>query len=346
MSFARLSVRTLRGWLAVALVSSSAACATSALPEDRAGISDEAIESIARSVTPADDLIAQIEHEEASRSLLHRELINVAYANTSSAQRLDLWLPSAGAGPFPVVVWIHGGGWERGDRRVRNTPPAEYLLKRGFAVGSIDYRLSSEAVFPAQIADVKAAIRHLRANSASYALDPSRIAVWGESAGGHLAALAGTTGSLTMFDDPALGNVGVSSRVQAVVDFYGPAAFHTFDRDAQEARCARRIAGGDSTASRLIGAPVGANPALAERASPITYVSAAAPPFFVQHGKADCMVPWRQSDALVRALRAKVTSAAVQVRYFDNAEHGGDEFNSDANLEDIVRFLNAAFNGV
>jgi acetyl esterase/lipase len=268
-----------------------------------------------------------------------REHRDVPYATASPAQRFDLYLPAEGNGPFPLVVWIHGGGWERGDRRLRDASPAEALLTRGFAVASISYRLSSEAVFPAQIHDVKAAVRHLRAQAPALGLDGSRIALWGESAGGHLAALAGTSADVATFDDPALGNNGVSSRVQAVIDFYGPTSFPTFDRDAQTARCQRRIAGPESTASRLIGAPVGANTSAALKASPIAYVSPNAPPFLIQHGKADCMVPWQQSEALANALRATISPADVQLQYFDGEEHGGASFTSPANIDRVVAFL-------
>jgi acetyl esterase/lipase len=270
---------------------------------------------------------------------LVRERHDVPYAALSPAQRLDLHLPAVGDGPFPVVVWIHGGGWERGDHRLRGNSPAESLLTRGFAVASISYRLSSEAVFPAQINDVKAAVRHLRAQAAELRLDGSRIALWGESAGGHLAALAGTSAGVEAFDDPALGNRGVSSRVQAVIDFYGPTSFPTFDRDSQAVRCPRRIAGADSTASRLIGAPVGANTGAALDASPISYVSSSAPPFLIQHGRADCTVPWLQSEALAGALRASNPPSDVTVEYFEGAEHGGAPFSSAANIDRVVAFL-------
>jgi acetyl esterase/lipase len=297
-----------------------------------------AAESYELSASAADISSTAVPAQPVAALVRRRE--DVAYATASPTERFDLFLPSDGAGPFPVVMWIHGGGWDRGDRHLPGNVPAQELLTRGFAVASLDYRLSGEAVFPAQIADVKAAIRYVRAHATEFALDAGRIAVWGESAGGHLAALAGTTSGGTQFDDPALGNAGVSSAVQAVVDFYGPAAFAVFDRDSQLAHCERRIGGADSTASRMIGAPVGANTALAELASPISYVSASAPPFLIQHGKADCTVPWQQSEALATALRAE--GDKVQVQYFDGEGHGGGKFVSAANLERVSQFLHSA----
>jgi acetyl esterase/lipase len=147
---------------------------------------------------------------------------DVAYASASPRQRLDLYVPSSGAAPYPLVVWIHGGGWERGDQTLAPDAPVRTLLTDGFAVASVDYRLSQDAPFPAQIDDVKAAVRFLRANAVTWSLDPKRFGAWGDSAGGHLAALLGTTGGVATFDAAALGNVDESSRVQAVVDWYGP----------------------------------------------------------------------------------------------------------------------------
>jgi acetyl esterase/lipase len=128
------------------------------------------------------------------------------------------------------VVIIHGGGWTVGDKR-GDLPTAAIpgFLDLGYVVASVNHRLADEAVFPAQLLDVKAAIRYLGANAADLGADPGRIAVVGESAGAHLAALLGTTEGIAEFDDPALGNTDQSSAVQAVVDFYGPADLTTSD---------------------------------------------------------------------------------------------------------------------
>lgn len=134
-----------------------------------------------------------------------RTWTNVTYAARSSANILDIYLPATGNGPFPLVVFIHGGGFFAGSK-TSGQAMREFVLARGYAVASIDYRLSGEAKFPAQIHDVKAAIRFLKANATTYAIDKNHVATWGESAGAGLAALAGTSGSVTAVEDLTMGN--------------------------------------------------------------------------------------------------------------------------------------------
>ncbi|MEJ2151260.1 MAG: alpha/beta hydrolase [Chloroflexota bacterium] len=211
------------------------------------------------------------------------------------ALALDLyWHPGAGR-PEPLVVWIHGGAWMMGDKSW--VPPTLPLLAEGFAMASIDYRLSQEAIFPAQIEDCKAAIRWLRANAARYNLDPDRVGAWGESAGGHLAALLGTAGGVAAWDQRG-GNREYSSRVQAICDWFGPSDLlrmgvmeSGFDHNAA-----------DAPEALLIGGPVQENKELAKRANPITYITPETPPFFIMHGERDDVVPVGQSELLHRAL--------------------------------------------
>ena len=163
-------------------------------------------------------------------------LQDVAYANTSSAQKLDLYLPE-GNGPFPVVINIHPGGFKMGDKDMVPGNTGKALLNAGYAIASIDYRLSGEATFPAAVLDAKAAVRFLRANAAKYNLDPDQIAAFGQSAGGNIAAMLGTTGDVAEFDDPSLGNAGISSRVQAVINWFGPTDFSQMDAQAKAQGC-------------------------------------------------------------------------------------------------------------
>jgi acetyl esterase/lipase len=208
---------------------------------------------------------------------------------------LDLYWHPGADGPEPLVVWIHGGAWMSGDKTWM--PPVLYLLDNGFAMASIDYRLSQEALFPAQIEDCRAAIRWLRANAARYNLDPDRVGAWGESAGGHLAALLGTASGVAAWDQRG-GNRGYSSRVQAVCDWFGPSDLlqmgvmkSGFDHNAK-----------DAPEALLIGGPVQENKEQANRANPITYITSESPPFFIMHGEHDDVVPLGQSELLHRAL--------------------------------------------
>lgn len=226
-------------------------------------------------------------------AVAHRDL---AYVNDGHQRhRLDLFLPKDGRN-LPLIVHIHGGAFRMGDKSAE--VPFEYLA-RGYAIASINYRLSQHAVFPAQIEDCKASVRWLRAHAAEYQLDPNRFAAWGSSAGGHLAAMLGTTGESREFDVGA--NLDQSSRVQAVVDYYGPTDFLQMDR--------HRPAGGmihdaaDSPESQLIGGPIQANPDKSRRADPAAYVTSKAPPFLICHGDSDPLVPHHQSEWLAEALK-------------------------------------------
>ena len=248
--------------------------------------------------------------------------------------RLDLYLP-AGPGPHPVLVWVHGGGWQSGDKSLDSGSVQVRQAGRGYVVASVNYRLSGQAIFPAQIQDVKAAIRFLRANASRWAADPSRIGVWGGSAGGHLAALAGTSGDVAELEGVVGGNLQASSRVQAVVDWYGPSDLP--DMPAQALPCSTDHSAPSAPEGRLLGCAIPACPETARRASPITYVSADDPPFHIVQGTADCTVPPLQSVTFDAALRAsRVVSDLTMI---PGAGHGGPEFSDSERLPALEAFL-------
>ena len=248
-----------------------------------------------------------------------RALSGVPYAAIPGVRplELDLYLP-AEPGPAPVVVFLHGGGWRLGSRHSAGPafpgPAAfEAVAAAGIAVASVDYRLSGEAVWPAQLHDGKAAVRWLRARADELGLDPTRVAAWGESAGGHLAELLALTG-----DDVALeGEVGVSgpsSAVDAVVAWYAPSDLGAVATDI----------GADpldpgSREAQLLGAPVSTVPDRAAHASPVTYVSSAAPPVLLLHGRDDTAVACVQSERLAAALHAAGTD--VDLHTYPGADH-------------------------
>ena len=254
---------------------------------------------------------------------------NLVYARTPEKKLLlDLYIPKlTSATPFPVVVWIHGGGWRGGNKA---KPHALPLVKHGYVVASINYRLSKQATFPAQIYDCKSAIRWLRANAKNFHLNPDRIGVWGASAGAHLAALLGTSGSVKDLDGN-LGNKGYSSRVQAVVDFYGPTDFLKMD----EAGSKITHNAPDSPESRLIGAPIQKSKEKVALANPITYVSKNASAFLIVHGDKDKIVPYEQS----RLLHSALLKVGVESTFYilKGGGHGrGGKFGSQE-LFEIVR---------
>ena len=268
---------------------------------------------------------------------------DVAYTLTEGTQKLNLYLP-AGDGPFPVVLNIHGGGFKFGDRSMVSAALGQALLDAGYAIASVDYRLSGEATFPSAVQDVKAAVRFLRANAAAYKLNPDKIGAFGFSAGGNLASLLGTTGDVAEFDDPALGNEGVSSRVQAVVDWYGPTDFSQMDAQAKAQGCGtsdQKHGAADSFESLYLGAAVSESPELAQKANPITYITPDDSPFLLQKGDQDCTVPVGQSQLLADALQA----AALDVQFdllsgVGHGDSGTPVFESADNVQVVIDFLN------
>jgi acetyl esterase/lipase len=215
---------------------------------------------------------------------------DVAYVNGGGArQSLDVYIPKDAKAPMPLVIWIHGGGWNSGGK---SAMPGAALLPYGYVVASINYRLSQDATFPAQIQDCKAAVRFLRAHAKDYNIDPDRIGVWGASAGGHLAALLGTTDGDKDLEGKG-GNEKVSSAVQAVIDFSGPADLRGLDDR-----------GVNGLVAKLLGAVSTKVPDKAAAASPVCHVSKSAAPHLIVHGETDDVVPVATSIAYQKALEA------------------------------------------
>jgi len=271
--------------------------------------------------------------------VLYRDLV---YDDESPLQALDIYLPDNGDRPYPVLVAIHGGGFSGGDKEDGQLIPVLSGLTRGYAVASIDYRLSPEATFPAAISDVKAAVRWLRAHAAEYGLDGSRIALWGDSAGGNLAALAGTAGDTDALRGPDPANADQADTVQAVVDWFGPISFLQTDRDFEEAGFDRPSAvDGRSFLSEYLGAPLDEVPGKVRASDPITYLTPADPPILIEHGTADGTVPYAQSVRLARAYEKAVGEDAVTLRPLRGAGHVDPAFYSRQHLDEVLDWLDA-----
>jgi acetyl esterase/lipase len=258
----------------------------------------------------------------------HRDLAYVKDGH--ERHKLDLYLPSKAADSLPVLVWVHGGAWQGGSKE---NCPALGLVARGYAVASINYRLSQHAKFPAQIEDCKAAIRWLRANAKKYNLNPERIGAWGASAGGHLVALLGTSGGVKELEGKG-GNPEQSSRVQCVVDWFGPTDF---------TKMGGRHDRPHSPEVRLLGGPVQENKDRAAKANPITYIRKGVPPFLIMHGDRDDTVPFGQSQLLAKAL----VKATVEVHFVPiaGAGHGGPGFNTPASRRLVAAFFERHLKG-
>jgi acetyl esterase/lipase len=276
---------------------------------------------------------ARLNKERAMKELLSGVKVskNLEYANARGKPLLlDVFVPEDAKEKLPLIVWIHGGGWSSGNKE---NCPALLFLKKGYAVASINYRLSQEAVFPAQIQDCKAAVRFLRAKAPEYNVDPERIGVWGGSAGGHLVALLGVTDGVMELEGDG-GNPGVSSRVQAVCDFFGPTDFIVIkeakmsgDPKAEQKLKDFRLADDNNVVTKLLGGPVEQKKELAEQASPIHYLKNVTadrknfPPFLIMHGDEDPIVPVEQSITFHDALKTAGLDSSLRV--YKGAKHGG-----------------------
>jgi acetyl esterase/lipase len=237
-----------------------------------------------------------------------RRVLDVRYGEVLGFRplELDLYVPLGLEGPVPVVVYVHGGGWQRGSRR--EPPPLlgpdfyDQIAGRGLAVAAVDYRLSGEACFPAPLEDVRAAVGWVRDHAADYGLDPGRVFLWGDSAGGHLALLAALTGSA----------------VGAVVAWFPVTDLAGLPADVADAGGVPD-SGPDSREARLLGAPAASVPDLARQASPVAHARADAPPVLLMHGTADDLVPAAQSIRLAEALDR--AGARVELELVSGASH-------------------------
>jgi acetyl esterase/lipase len=228
--------------------------------------------------------------------------------------KLDILRPKQPpAEPMPVVVYIHGGAWKAGSKA--GMPPlCNRLAQQGYFCASVEYRFSQEAVFPAQIEDCKCAIRFLRAHAKEYKINPDRIGVWGHSAGGHLVALLGTAGDAKDLEGKG-GWQDQSSRVQCVIDCFGPTDFTVIPKGLEGVKEQM-----SSPVTQLVGGPIPENIEKAAKASPITYVSKDDPPILIMHGDADPIVPLNQSEKFYEALKKAGVDATLHV--VKGAGHG------------------------
>jgi acetyl esterase/lipase len=243
-----------------------------------------------------------------------KKVADLDYAGTGNPrQKLDLYLPEKreGDAPLPVVVFIHGGGWQNGDKNGGGGKVAPFVATGKFAGVSIGYRLTGEAQWPAQIHDCKAAIRWIKGHAKEHGLDPDRIAVWGTSAGGHLVAMLGVSDGVSDLEGTIGAHTDQNARVKCVLNFFGPADLLTMGGSHDDA---------NSPESKLLGGPVQENPDKAKNASPVEHVTADDAPTLIVHGTEDPAVPYSQSVALEKRLEAAEVSAIFLT--IEGAGHG------------------------
>lgn len=257
---------------------------------------------------------------------------DVAYVGGGhEQQRLDIYQPQ-NAGQHPLIVWVHGGAWRAGSKQ---DMPLGGLIAQGFAVASVNYRLSTVAPMPAQMHDIKAAIRFLRAHAVDYGFDAKRFAVAGSSAGGHLAAFTGTSNGNAELEGKLGAHCDQSSDVQAIVSFFGAANLQTILGQSTPHGLSVRV----PALQLLLGGQPDEKPALAKLASPVAHVNAHAPPLLLIHGDADPQMPIGQS----RELDAAYRNAGLPVEFviMPGSVHGGKEFFDAERLMLVEKFLRA-----
>jgi len=264
-----------------------------------------------------------------------QRMTDIEYATVENHRLLlDLYLPQSQKNP-QLLVWIHGGAWRAGSK---SNMPLIPLVKQGFAVASVEYRLSPVAKFPAQIHDIKAAIRFLRGSASKYGYDAKKIGILGSSAGGHLVALMGVTnqhreleGDLGAFDQE-------SSNVDAIVDYYGPTNFMTILDQSTPHGLSVRV----PALELLLGDRPENTVRLAKLASPVFHVDAQDPPLLIIHGDQDPQVPINQSHELHGAYKKRGRDVTFEVIH--GGAHGGPEFFDKQHIKLVESFLRKHLN--
>jgi acetyl esterase/lipase len=255
---------------------------------------------------------------------------DIEYARVGELSlKLDLYVPATSSPP-PVILWVHGGAWRSGSK---TNSPLLPLTEKGYALASVDYRLSPVAQFPAQAYDIKGAIRFLRAKHQEYGIAAERMAIAGGSAGGHLAALVGVSGGEKELEGDVGNHLDQSSAVQAIVDFYGPTDLTTILLQSTPHGLSVRV----PALQLLLGGQPEKNPALAALASPVAHVDAKDPPLLIFHGDRDPQVPINQSHELVGAYKKHNLPVTLEVVY--GGGHGGKGFYTAEQLGEVDKFL-------
>ncbi len=294
--------------------------------------------------SPDEDVTINMDSEEGSDA--EDPFSNVAYAGESSAQVCDIHLPE-GDGPFPVIVLSHGGGFMFGDQKMELIQPViEAGIANGYAVVSVDYRKSAEVVFPGALADVKAAVRFVRAKADEYGFDTEHIAVWGESAGAYLSLMTALTPEVEELNGDVSENADISSAVTALVDFYGPVEFYTMDDEYVDLGKEDSAFSADgSFESKFLGQALGED----EKTTYITYWETYKDQLpddymlkaWIQVGDADESVPYTQSENFAERLGSVIGTENVEFSIIEGAGHEDAKFYTDENLKKVFEFLDS-----
>jgi len=262
-------------------------------------------------------------------TLYAQDYSNLSFGITPERDlKLDIYMPQGVENPL-MVMWVHGGAWHSGSKE----NPPKSLLERGYALASIDYRLTGEAPFPAMIHDIKSAIRFLRGNAETYGYKKDKIIIWGSSAGGHLVALTGVTNGIKELEGTVGDYLNESSDVDLVIDFFGPSNFKTILAQSTPHGVGVRA----PALELMFRKPVEEVPNLAVLASPVFHVDTNDPPIFIAHGNQDNQVPINQSIELWQKL--KEVGVETEFEILGAMGHGGPDFSKEGFMDKIDAFI-------
>jgi len=267
--------------------------------------------------------------------------LDIPYSDASDSQKLDLYFPETGEGPFPLLLHIHGGGFAMGDKRDEHLNAYLKGISHGFVVGSIEYRLSGEAIFPAAVLDSREVVRFLRKNAVKFNIDPKRIGVIGGSAGGNLCAILAMNIPNGKFCGEEGKTFDTSCEVQAAVDQFGPTDFLIMDQQALD----NGISFSDhnkqtSPESAYLGGPIQElDQDWVSKSNPVNYINENMAPILVEHGLMDKLVPFAQSLELVSAIYKKLGHGYVEFVPLMTADHGDEQYSEDWNMSILWAWL-------
>jgi acetyl esterase/lipase len=278
------------------------------------------------------------------RTFIKRQFLDVPYGTQSAAQKIDIYLPNAGTGPYPVLFHIHGGAFKMCDKADGQVDPyLLYALERGYAVTSANYRMSGEAKFPTAVCDLKAAVRFLRAHADKYVIDSQHIYSVGGSAGGNLTLMLCTTSGKNLYEDDSIGNGKESSAVQGGVAWFSPTDFLRMDEFLAKnglGPCDHNQA--DSPESEYIGGQITQVPhEIVQCANPMTYITDDMPPLFLEHGRRDHLVPYQESELFVEKARRVAPHARVEFEILETADHADPQFGTKENMKKVLDFVDS-----
>lgn len=280
--------------------------------------------------------------------------LDLPYADQSENQILDIFYPSEGEGPYPVVILFHGGAFAAGHKRTHYIKSMCQPVTQGYAVVTVEYRLRQEATWPAQLIDGKAAIRYLRANAEKLNLDPDRFAVWGNSAGGTVTQLLAVTGDNEEMDDLSVG-VEASTKVDCAIAWYTISelcsseqfSFDIFEERKRTGAGKGMMPGGGETNDSMFTVLLGYNPLLYPertcKVSPISFVDENCPPMLIQHGTNDLVIDYHQSVYMANRIKAMCGEDRVELELFEGEPHGSQVIKANENITKCIDFLDKIF---